>query len=435
MKATARQQGFIIPLLLILVVTTAVTILLTQLLGDSTETKHARQTTMALAQAKAALLVEAAIQQTWDKPSLFPCPDLPSSLKEGYSAGVCGSTNASSLGRFPWYSLQTGVLRDGDNECLWYAVSGYQKYFPQTNITLLNEDTPSMLQVLDASNQPLGGSNNADEIIAIVFAPATPVAGQNRSAIAGQHTQICGGNYTATNYLESISGVAVAPMVFAQAQPSAGYNDRMLTITRRELYAEIVRRKDFIDKITQLTVELGKCIGTAGAANIANIPGVANVQLGTTWNDYVAAGSYVSTSGLSGRFPASWVNAASCPNVHNDSQLSYLYKHWKDHFFYALSKAYAPVGGSGGCGTNDCVSVNGVNYAAIVLFSGLRLSAQNRKDLSLGDITQYLEGLNASNHPNTNGNSIYQKTGVVNSFNDILICIPTNLTQPAIVCP
>src|SRR6185437_10838889 len=58
-------------------------------------------------------------------PGYLPCPDLDG---DGWAESTCGSLDGSSgqeqrLGRLPWKTLGLPLLRDGDGEALWYAVS------------------------------------------------------------------------------------------------------------------------------------------------------------------------------------------------------------------------------------------------------------------------------------------------------------------------
>lgn len=481
MSVTSRQQGFVMPLLLILVVATVVAVLLTQLLGESPEAKRAHQTTTALAQAKAVLLAYAASGNPGSdgKPyGVLPCPDRgqgSGGLPEGSESGSCGSAFENSLGRLPRQSLKLDRLADGDNECLWYAVSGNHKssmYVPNgtiqtsasANSIMLNEDTPALLRAVDENNNALGGDA---EVIAIVAAAGGALNGQSRSKSQNYEVGICGGNYTASSYLDSFSNGSLnvnnaeiatnsspnAISTFVQASASANFNDRIVTITRKEVFDVIAKRNDFLQYLTfsptppsqppppqalpKIAQTIANCI--RNKAIVGAPPTAAAVNLGSSWSAYANSANYVpQAAALSGRLPADWVNSPGNGCALTPPE-NVIYKHWKDHFFYVLSSAFASSSAvtSVPCGANDCVTVNGgsTKYAAIVIFSGLRLATQVRAGASLGDINQYLEGRNANNHPNTLGNGNYQSaTADSSTFNDFLVCIPTDLSQP-IICP
>lgn len=489
MKRIMRQQGFVVPLLLIIGVTAVAAFFFSQRSNYSYETKRARQTTAALAEAKAALLAYAAGNDLSAADKLYgvlPCPDRGQPLTnpllyEGGESGVCDSAFESSLGRLPWYSLDVGRLADGDNECLWYAVSGnHKKDLFKANHTffaMLNEDTPALLRAVDEHNNFVGGDT---EIVAIVMAPGDVIGLQDRSKSVTHKVNLCSGNYTAANYLDSFNktglvinnavtnAVPKAVSTFIQAPASATFNDRLVAITRKELFDAVAKRKDFYDKATswptKVALTLANCVRNEvrkGAPSITGLPPApsgppqfpprpAAVNLGVAWDDYADPNNYGSQAGaLSGRFPALWMydptstqakpyTATSVMDYCTPASTEYeIYKHWKDHFFYVLSAAFANASGTNTitCSPTNCITVNGgvTQYAAIVIFSGMRLASQNHTGVALGDITQYLEGRNASNHPNAGGNGDYQSDSATS--NDVLICIPTDLTQPAAVCP
>jgi hypothetical protein len=86
-----------------------------------------RATERALAQAREALIAYAADRDidAVVGPGYLPCPDLDG---DGWAESTCGSLDGASgqeqrLGRLPWKTLGLPLLRDGDGEPLWYAVS------------------------------------------------------------------------------------------------------------------------------------------------------------------------------------------------------------------------------------------------------------------------------------------------------------------------
>ena len=126
-------------------------------------------------------------------------------------------------------------------------------------------------------------------------------------------------------------------------------------------------------------------------------------------------------------------NAATVPEW--TPTMATLWQHWKDHLFYAVAPGFqadaTPV-----ISCTTCLSVNGAGtHVAIVIFSGSRLVAlnQTRDEPPMNTDTRsvignYLEGRNASNHPNVAGNGDYQSAAASSSFNDILFCIDATLS-------
>jgi len=260
------------------------------------------------------------------------------------------------------------------------------------------------------------------------------VPGQNRGRSTTDDVTLCGGNYTASNYLDRFAGFNNAAVnntpnalaTFVQAPLSDSFNDHVLTITRKEVFDAATRRADFLITMQDIALALGSCM-----ANSKTFPNAANLNLGSIWDAYANPNNYVAVAGqLSGRLPSISGCALSPP-------LDIVYKHWKDHFFYAVSAPFVGTVTSSTpanlCTGNNCLTVNGgaSPQAAIIFFSGVRLNNQTRTGATLADLTQYLEGRNASNHPNAGGNADYQSTAAPsNVFNDVLICVPANLGAP-----
>lgn len=88
--------------------------------------------------------------------NLLPCPD--SGAVEGTAVGSCPGP---SSGWLPWVSLGLPPLRDSSGTCLWYERQG---------------------------------------VTARVIAAGGATAGQNRTSLPAR--TVCGGNHTATNYLD-----------------------------------------------------------------------------------------------------------------------------------------------------------------------------------------------------------------------------------------
>ncbi len=150
----------------------------------------------------------------------LPMPDLGSSrnnnagcLQEGCEAANFdgNASNTTVIGRFPWRTLGTGPLRDSSGECLWYAVSGSHQRVQRG--TPMNWDTLGHLDIVVANGTAAMVSaitSAHDRPIAVIFAPGPPLAGQNRGASTTDSVTECGGNYTASNYLDPVTSTQLA---------------------------------------------------------------------------------------------------------------------------------------------------------------------------------------------------------------------------------
>jgi len=122
----------------------------------------------------------------------LPCPD--SSDKsglyhpgDGTAAGSCGSAGHSAIGLLPYKTLGLPDLRDADGNCLWYAVSGSHKNSPKgsgaSTPIPMNWDTQGQFSVKDQAGNIVGApDDNQGGVVAVIFAPGAPLAGQMRVA-------------------------------------------------------------------------------------------------------------------------------------------------------------------------------------------------------------------------------------------------------------
>ena len=448
----ARQHGAALIVMLVIMVMGAAATLVGSL--STTAVKNARQetTAAALAQAKEALIAYAVTYgdtHAGQVHGYLPCPDIDASNGEGSSKPSCGSKDVSSIGRLPWKTLGLSTLRDSDGECLWYAASGTYKNNPKTD--LMNWDASGLFELLDAN-----GTAVARDVVAVVFAPGPVLGGQNRAS--GGTAPICGGNYTATNYLDSdgtLNNGAVSASANATTQfrlaASAQINDRLIYITRQDLWNAMLRRNDFMTTLSIMTRKAAECIADYGRRNSGGAGDKRLPWSGRFWpsaTDYLTDSSYDDGSGLlAGRLPYRvntsdnntsnqigspyyqlTSNGSNCPSVADWPSHYPWWTNWKDHLFYALADSFKPSSGSTSCGT--CLRVNSSgNYAAIVMFAGKPLADQTRTTVSDHlDFSNYLEGRNYSNGSNSSGNSDYQSGAETGSFNDVLYCINPDLS-------
>lgn len=472
-----KQRGAALLIMLVILVVGIAAILINSLTSSTVKTARQEKTAAALAQAKEALIGYAITygdDPTHSLPQVdgyLPCPDPNGTVGlngEG-SSETCGSQNVSVIGRLPWKTLGLSALRDGDGECLWYAVSGTYKNNPPT--ALMNWDNNGQFQVFAAAGTPL---TNQNQVVAVIFAPGAPLSGQNR--IPDGTAPICGGNYTTSNYLDRDTTIgadnaalssttsppaALASSKFFTAGATTKINDQMIFITNQDIWNAVQKRTDFQNTLKLLTQEVALCIANYGRNNSSShnlslpwpAPVPINVALNNNYDDY--AGIYAgrvpnkvndsrSASGNSILTPYSLLantGIMTCPSADWATKYAPWWSNWKEHFYYAISQKFRPsLNTYQSCGT--CLSINGSGqYAAVVMFAGPKLSAsplinQNRVSVTdQRDPSNYLEGNNASNLTNylsANGNENYQTAATSGTFNDVLCFIDQNL---AVTCP
>jgi hypothetical protein len=280
-----------------------------------------------------------------------------------------------------------------------------------------------------------------------------------------------------------VSTVASAPTTFIAGKASDTFNDRLVYITRDELWTAIKKRPDFQDRLTGpvngLTRKAAQCIAQFGMNNekyVSNgdrrLPWASPLSLSATaLSDYMIDSNYDDVSNdVAGRLSYvvrnSRSNSGSTLPKNNLSSPYYLfypfsaipppaqlplgcystlsnadlawYENWKDHFFYAVASAHQPDASQNqpvaSCDDTRCLQANstgtgGPYYAAVVIFAGERLAGQSRETASnRGNMTNYLEGRNRSNISAGNGHDNYETGAATSSFNDILYCIAPNFT-------
>ena len=407
-----RQKGVALLVMIIVIVLAFSSYFISGLSVNKVKTEQKKQTWVALKNAKKALLAYAITHADRagedGEIGFLPCPDVNNivSTVEGNQDISCSGRYISSIGYFPWKSLDLSTLDDDSGTCLMYAVSGSYKL--NTPSYMLNEDTNGMFQVVDDANpaNTLIGNNSEDRVVAIIFAPGVPMTGQARTF---DNASFCGKNYEisgvavsdyVSEYLEG-NGVtdngtlaseadAVDQFIHATATSSTEatpYNDQFITITRDEIWEAILARDDFDVKMKNLTEALAQCLSSYATANggnrlpwvapmnIVDDTGIVDYRINTNYNDSDG------TSGYAGRYPfnvddsngvidatiptdvlfdvtscnalsvgagataatADLVDPSDSTLPGSPTEYRKLWNNWKDHFFYVVSKDYEPV--------------------------------------------------------------------------------------------
>lgn len=211
-------------------------------LSQNSQTLREQKTAAALTTAKAALIGWSVSNAS--KPGTLPCTDTTNSG----SASTSGTNCTAYIGRLPWKQLGTGDLRDSDNECLWYALSpifrnamnvsgsNSRVNFP------LNSNTQGTITLKDKNGNVL-----ASKLAAVILAPGAPKSGQARTSTA----TTCGGNVTASNYLENLNGInnatgnydaATGALTFVMTGPTTSFNDNLIAISTEDIYGPLRKR-------------------------------------------------------------------------------------------------------------------------------------------------------------------------------------------------
>jgi hypothetical protein len=418
-----KQRGAFLLVILVIIMVGAAAFLLNRLNNSSLQAQRNKVTADALAQAKDALIAYAVTYSDTHPGYAYgylPCPDSNASNGEGSSTFNCSSHDVSAIGRLPWRTLDLPPLRDGNGECLWYAVSGNYKNSFYPTYTLMNWDNYGFFQIYAApTNVPLTGSTQDTYAVAVVFSPGVALSGQNRSDPSTPPVApVCGGNYTTSNYLDhdtinsvtynnaTPSATANAISTFINAGASANFNDQIIYITSSDIFNAVKKRNDFgtfvssMLSVAKTNLENAGSLPTPVIMNFSNSAAVGQTN-NTSNNGYMAIG----------KIPKSYLGAQ--------------YQNWQDNIQY------------GQCLSHNCLTVNnGPGCDGIIIFAGERIATgpgtQTRTSLpssTRNTQSNYLEGLTVLNKY-SNLTSPYNFTGPgpasyspTSTSTDLLVCI------------
>ena len=238
-----------------------------------------KKTSQSLAKAKEALLSYAVSYYERNNPGEYgflPCPEMATSAGiEGNELGNCAGQHEHAIGRLPWKTLNTEPIKDSSGECLWYAVSGaYKNVNAATKSAMLNEDTVGMFQIKDEKNNFLKGVTPEDRVVAVIISPGSALSGQNRPTTVPSDPNIyckvndADANNNITEYLESVGIDDNATLddpelldtfITASSQKNKIINDRIISITRKEIYSAIKKSDNFMIRMNVLTEAIAVC--------------------------------------------------------------------------------------------------------------------------------------------------------------------------------
>ena len=384
-----------------------------------------RGTEDALMQAKDALIGKAISERNNYLFGFLQTPDLGSTRntipEEGRSAGnfAGNAQNLSVIGRLPWRTLGIAPIKDVNGECLWYAVSGASQSAQPPAV--FNWDSIGHFELFTSNGTAVGtvsasAGSYHDRPLAIVFSAGPPLAGQNRSTSADAVAE-CGGNYDVRNYLDTYTTDAniqnIVNYFSASANNATGntslltspkaliignvdttvriVNDRLLTITAKDIFDRAKQRSDFKSDVDALLNDLAVCLNSMPAIPVASVTnkGIDNI-------------------------------IAACPTV-SPAKIAFT-ANWKENLLYAG----APSG-------NFTVNNDTASCKAVLIFSGERAAGQSRAtNLEKNTAANYLEGTNAAMFPADGAYAGAAAFSAKDASKDIVRCItglPAGATQ------
>lgn len=223
------QKGATLLLFMLILVSASSYALISKL--NTASNTHSRQqnTSSVLSEAKQVLIGYALTYPENNAgfgPGYLPCPDR---NNDGFiNPGTCASSTGTTIGRFPWRSLGVREMIDHSGTRLWYVLSDNYRNNPKINTLggFMNSDNPGQLTL-----------DGVDDIVALIIAPGEPVGNQNRNPLETDITN------EIANYLEA-ENADIGSEFDADFVSSDGddFNDRVISITRKELMQVIEKR-------------------------------------------------------------------------------------------------------------------------------------------------------------------------------------------------
>lgn len=295
------ERGYALTLMLVLLVAGSLYVIVNRLDASALQAARSAETARALQQAKSALLAYAlSYRDTYDYDDriprvagygYLPCPDLSSddalASMRGTAAGTCGSNNAIVIGLLPHRSLGLPELRDGDGNCLWYAVSGTHKNNPNTNP--LTWDTRGQIEILDANgNTILSSAGSAGGAAAVIIAPGAPIDSLTLQQSSGRIPldKPCSTDSTqVAAYLESL-GAQMSSGIRKNADGTIVGNDRLAWLSATDLFSEVRKRStEFPAYVNMALADLAGVLNRNYPGNVAvnnRLPSTLSISDGVT---------------------------------------------------------------------------------------------------------------------------------------------------------
>lgn len=399
----AKQKGLVLLILVITIALVFISYMMSELSRTEIRVQQEEKTQAALNKAKQALLAYAMNYPDTrppppppitQGPGNFPCPDSSADL-DGNSNPVgglnpaCNSPGPGVLDRFPWQTLETGELRDGSGELLWYAVS--RNFAAAGPAIQLNTSTPGQILIRNKDGTvQFSGANPLQAIVAVIIAPGETIV---RSDGLVQSRATPAEQADARNYLDiaydGIVGLEEDNADFTNASATDGFipgpvrdaanniivNDQFVTITYEEVM-ELVHARVASEVIDVLNAYKASPCAVFPEASLFD-----NATFNPTTNNY-----NTDIGEQSGHIPDfidlvnNW-NTGCAIGIELPTWLDA--ENWHENIFYQFitmpcTPGPPPLG--------DCIVINNTtplidNAEAIIMFAGRVLPVQDRANV------------------------------------------------------
>ncbi|HZW25262.1 MAG TPA: hypothetical protein VFF26_07255 [Gallionella sp.] len=332
----SRQRGIALMLMLVILILGVAAVLIGSLTTTALKNERQQKTSLALTQARDALIGRAASDD--NMPGSLPCPD---TNNDGTADLLSGNHCPSYIGRLPWRTLKLPDLRDGEGERLWYALS--PAFRDDDSARPLNSNTKGSLAIYRAD-----GSSTQTEAgysaVAVIFSPGSSLGSQSRTTDADKNN--------AANYLDIANSRnnASGSGPFIAGTKSDTFNDQLVFITTKNLMPLIEQR---------VAGEVKRALASYYANSGCNC---------YPWADSVAQYTdYHSNTGLNRGWlpdiaqPVDWTGSFRPPQWFFDNE-------WYKLVYYSTAKNYTDDPGNCTSCIDDTLSVDGMAGTQALFF-------------------------------------------------------------------
>ena len=326
-------------------------------LSTAVRLSRERNTSDALAQAKAALLAwsmahaDAAGAAAHARPGELPCPDMNG---DGLAEATC---TAGQPGLLPWRTLAIERPLDSAGEELWYAVaSGFLPF--ALNPGPINSDSAGQLDLYDAAGTLLTPAGR--RLAAVLIAPGEALASQSGrpSITASAYLDTAYGRNNATT-----GGPFVTGPVREAGAAVPSLNDVVVGLSANELVAAAERRA---------LREAQLALVAYAAANGARLPNAAAPSEALCMATIAQVSTTVACPAEPGRCTGRLPEDALSPHAatwFNENG-------WGRSWTYQVQQSLAITAGGAGC--HATLTVDGVARQALIIAPGSPAAGQTR---------------------------------------------------------
>ena len=157
-------------------------------------------------------------------PGYLPCPDTQADDNPGQADAPCAKGSNTTVGLFPWHTLDVPEARDSSGARLWYVVSESHRNNPKQPLNSEHRGTLGLDQCVA----------EGDDIVALIIAPGAALKGQARAESPYPTTGFI------DDYLEGQNASLNNDCYSTQNDDT--HNDQILAITRQDLMAVVETR-------------------------------------------------------------------------------------------------------------------------------------------------------------------------------------------------